>query len=222
MLRLLIADDHSLVRRGIVNLVSESPNMEVAGEAETAEQTIDLVSRGGIDIVILDIALPDRNGIDVLKEIRAIAPEVQVIMLSMYPEDRFAVRSIIDGASAYISKRSADSELVAAIKTVASGRAYISERVAEDLARFVAKKSVLEPHEALASREFQVLLLLGSGHTVSDTARTLKISRKTVTTYRARLLDKMNFSTNAQLVKYCAEHHLLLAGPCAVGASDAT
>jgi DNA-binding NarL/FixJ family response regulator len=211
MIRLLVADDHSLVRRGIVNLISESPNMMVVGEASSGSEVLDRAAGGGFDIIILDIAFPDKSGLDILRELKLMDSEIKVIMLSMYDEDRFAVRSLMEGASAYISKRSADSELVAAIRAVASGKRYTNERVAENLARFVARKSRLEPHEMLAGREFQVLLLLGSGLSVQDAALRLGINRKTVSTYRRRVFDKMGFSRNAQAVEYCIEHHLLFA-----------
>jgi two-component system, NarL family, invasion response regulator UvrY len=209
MIRLLIADDHGLIRRGIAQIVAESGDIVVAGEASTGEEALELARSGDFDVVILDIAMPGRGGLDVIRDIRAANRNIKVIILSMHSEEQYAVRSLRDGASAYLTKTSADAELIAAIHTVASGRRYITAEVAERLAYYVESESELPPHERLAKREYQVLLLIGSGKTVGEIAAGLSLSAKTVSTYRSRILAKMGMSTNAQLIKYAVDHKLV-------------
>jgi two-component system, NarL family, invasion response regulator UvrY len=209
VIRLLIADDHGLIRRGIAQVVSESGDIVVAGEASTGEEALELARRGDFDVAILDIAMPGRGGLDVIRDIRAANKRIKVIILSMHSEEQYAVRSLRDGASAYLTKASADAELVTAIHTVASGRRYITTEVAERLAYYVESESELSAHERLAKREFQVFLLIGEGKTVGEIAKELALSVKTVSTYRARVLAKMGMKTNAQLMKYAVDHGLI-------------
>lgn len=209
MIRLLVADDHGLVRRGIAQIVSECGDITVAGEAASGEEALALSRTGRFDVVILDIAMPGRGGLDVIREIRAARPGIKVIILSMYSEEQYAVRSLRDGASAFLTKTSADSELLTAIHAVASGRRYITAEVAERLAYYVESESELPPHERLAKREYQVFVLIGMGRTVGEIAAELSLSVKTVSTYRARALAKMGMKTNAQLMKYALDHGLV-------------
>jgi two-component system, NarL family, invasion response regulator UvrY len=208
VIRVLVADDHGLIRQGIVRIVSETKDMAVTGEASTGEEALLLVGRDHFDVVILDIAMPGRGGLDVIRDIRAASPGIKVIILSMYSEEQYAIRSLRDGALAYLTKTRADSELVTAIRRVAAGHRYITAEVAERLAYYVESDSELPPHERLAQREFQVLTLIGSGKTVGEIADELALSVKTVSTYRARLLSKMDMKTNAQLIKYAIYHDL--------------
>ena len=209
MIRLLVADDHGLVRRGIAQIVSESDDITVAGEASSGEEALELSRTGRFDVVILDIVMPGRGGLDVIRDIRAARPGIKVIILSMYSEEQYAVRSLRDGASAFLTKTSADSELLTAIHAVASGRRYITQEVAERLAYYVESESDLPPHERLAKREYQVFVLIGAGKTVGEIAEELSLSVKTVSTYRARALAKMGMKTNAQLMKYALDHRIL-------------
>jgi two-component system, NarL family, invasion response regulator UvrY len=208
MIKLLVVDDHGLIRRGISQIVSESEDIVVAGEASTGEEALKSARSGNFDVVILDIMMPGRGGLDVIRDILAANPRLKIIMLSMHSEEQFAVRSLRSGASAYLTKEKADSELITAIHRVAEGRRFITADVAERLAYYVECDSELPPHERLASREFQVFLHIGSGKTVSEIAKELSLSVKTVSTYRARILAKMNMKTNAQLIKYAVDHDL--------------
>jgi DNA-binding NarL/FixJ family response regulator len=211
MIRLLVADDHGLIRRGIAQIVSECQDIVVAGEASSGEEALELARSGEYDVVLLDIAMPGRGGLDVIRDLRATRPGIKVIILSMYSEEQYAVRSLRDGASAFLTKAKADAELITAIHTVASGRRYITQEVAERLAYYVECDSELPSHERLSKREFQVLVLIGSGKTVGEIAEELSLSVKTVSTYRSRVMAKMGIKTNAQLIKYALEHKLALA-----------
>jgi two-component system, NarL family, invasion response regulator UvrY len=208
MIRLLVADDHGLIRRGIERIVSESEDIRVAGEASSGEEALEKARAGGYDIILLDISMPGRGGLDVITDIRSACPGIKVIIISMHSEEQYAVRSLRDGASAYLTKVSADAELVTAIRTVASGHRYITAEVAENLASYVEAKSERPPHERLAKREFQVFLLIGAGRTVSEIAEDLSLSVKTVSTYRTRIMYKMGMKTNAQLMRYAIDHKL--------------
>lgn len=209
MIRILVADDHGVVRRGIAQILDGSNDLVIAAEASTGEEALELAKHKEFDVAIIDILMPGRGGLDIIRELRSLRPTMKIIILSMYSEEQFAVRSLRDGASAYLTKTSADVELVDAIHTVASGHRYITAEVAERLAYYVECDSELPPHELLSRREFQVLVLIGSGRSVKETARELHLSDKTVSTYRARILSKMGLKTNAQLIKYVLEHGLV-------------
>ncbi len=196
------------MRRGIVAIASSCPDIAVTGEAGSGEEALELARKEPFDVVVLDISMPGRGGLDVIRDLRAARPGIKVIVLSMHSEEQFAVRSLRDGASAYLTKSSADGELVDAIRAVASGRRYITQEVAERLAYYVECDSELPPHERLSQREYQVLLLVGSGLTLSEVAARLALSPKTVSTYRARILSKMGLATSAQLIKYAVDHRL--------------
>jgi two-component system, NarL family, invasion response regulator UvrY len=208
MTRILVADDHSVVRKGIIQVVSDFPGFEVTGEAANGEEALELARSHEFDIVMLDIAMPGRGGLDVLRDLKAENPALKVIVLSVYPEEQYAIRSLRNGASAYLTKGSPPEELMLAIKTVAAGKKYITSSVAEKLATYVEDSSGRFPHETLSDREMQVLLLIGSGRQVSDIAAELSLSIKTVSTYRSRILLKMGMETNAQLIRYAIQHNL--------------
>lgn len=209
MIRILVADDHSVVRQGLRQIVADSPDMKIAGEAGTGREVLELVRSGSFDLVILDIAMPGQSGLDILHELRVEAPDLKVIILSMYPEEQYAIRSFRDGASAYLTKGAPPEELILAIRTVASGKKYITPSVADRLATYVEDNSQRSPHETLSDREMQILVLIGSGKQVSDIAEELNLSIKTVSTYRSRVLLKMSMETNAQLIRYSIEHGLV-------------
>lgn len=209
MIRILVVDDHSVVRQGIKQIVADSPDIEIVGEAASGQEALDLVHARAFDVVILDIAMPGRGGLDVLRELKAEKPALKVVVLSMYPEEQYAIRSLRDGASAYLTKGSPPDELILAIRTVASGKRYITPSVADRLATYIEDSSQRPPHETLSDREMGVLVLIGSGKQVSDIAEELNLSTKTVSTYRSRILLKMNMETNAQLIRYSLQHGLL-------------
>jgi two-component system, NarL family, invasion response regulator UvrY len=208
MIRILIADDHEIVRKGLKQIVSENMGMVVTGEAATAEEALELARKEEFDVAIIDIAMPGRGGLDILKDLRVARPSLRIIILSVWDEKQYAVRSVQHGASAYITKANATDQLVAAINAVASGRRYITPSVAERLASHVEETERSLPHEALSGRELQVLVLLGSGTSMGDISRDLCLSIKTVSTYRTRILEKMGMSSNAQLIRYAIENNL--------------
>ncbi len=209
MIRILIADDHAIVRQGLMQIISESPGMALAGEAANGEEAVSLARELSYDIAIVDIAMPGRGGLEILKDLRAARPSSKIIILSMYPEEQYAIRSLRDGASAYLTKANATEELVHAIQAVAAGRRYITPSVAERLASYIERDAETLPHESLSDRELQVFLLLGSGKTVTFIARELSLSVKTVSTYRTRILEKMRMDSNALLIRYAVQHKLV-------------
>jgi len=209
MIRILITDDHDIVRQGLKQIVAEHPGMVVAGEASNGQEALDLIMIRDFDVAIIDISMPGRGGLEILKDIRAHKPSIKIIMLSMYPEKQYAIRSLRDGASAYLTKANATDDLVKAIAAVASGKRYITPSVANELASFIEEDGDRLPHENLSNRELQVLIMIGSGKSASEIAAELSLSIKTVSTYRARLLEKMGIATNAQLIKYALQHQLV-------------
>jgi two-component system invasion response regulator UvrY len=209
MIRVLIADDHAVVRQGLKQILGDTPEMLVAGEATNGQEVLDKVRAETWDVVVLDISMPDRSGLDILKQLRSERPKLPVLVLSMYSEDQFAVRVLKAGASGYLTKDSAPDELVKAIRKVVSGGTYVSAFLAERLAFEIGADSSKLPHETLSDREFQVLRLIAAGKSVTEIAAELYLSVKTVSTYRARMLEKMNLGTNAELMHYAMQNHLI-------------
>ncbi len=208
-IHVLIVDDHAIVREGLKQIISDCPEMEVSGEADNASQAVQRVRAGGHDVVLLDISLPDRSGIEVLKQIRKEAPSLPVLMLSMYREDQYAIRAMKAGAAGYLNKQGAPDELVTALQTVATGRKYITPALALQLAEQISDDSTRLPHETLSDREYQTLILIASGKTVGEIADELALSVKTISMYRARLLQKMKLRHNADLMHYALRHQLV-------------
>ncbi len=209
MIRILIADDHAIVRRGMKQILLEQyPSADVA-EAGDAETLVAKVVEGGWDIVITDMNMPGRSGLDALHQIRQIDPALPVLIMSMYPEDQYALRVIKAGASGYLGKETIHDNLVNAIETVRKGKRFITPSIAEKLADAIdtAKKS--EPHELLSDREFDVFKLLANGKTVTEIATQLSLSATTVSTYRSRILEKMQMKSNAELARYAVENKLI-------------
>jgi two-component system invasion response regulator UvrY len=209
VIRVLVADDHGIVRKGLKQIVEEGGGMEVTGEAENGEEALSLVRAAEFDVVILDIAMPGRGGLDVLHEMKTERPALKVIVLSMYSEEQYAIRSLHEGASAYLTKNCPPEEILLAINTVASGRKYITPSIAERLASYIEEDSQEAPHENLSNRELQILLLIASGRQLNEIAEQLSLSAKTVSTYRSRILAKMGMETNAHLIRYALQHHLI-------------
>jgi DNA-binding NarL/FixJ family response regulator len=207
-MRVLIVDDHAVVRAGLRQILTEAGEV-VVGEAADGHAALELLREADWDLVLLDVALPGRNGIDVLKQIKAEWKRLPVLILSMYPEDQYAIRALRAGASGYMTKESASEELLNAVRKVAAGGRYVSESLAELLAcRLDDGTAGDEPHLALSDREYEVLKLIASGRTVSEIGDTLALSVKTISTYRSRILEKMGMKTNAELTHYAVTHGL--------------
>ncbi|MFT4171169.1 MAG: response regulator transcription factor [Rhodocyclaceae bacterium] len=210
--RLLIVDDHMIIRRGLIQILAENPAVEVAGEAADGAAAMRVLRQRPVDVVLLDIALGERDGLDVLRTIRSEFPRVAVIMLSVYPESQFALRALRGGAAAYLNKGASPDELSAAIARVAGGALYITAEVAELMMRDLRHDVEKSPHEALSNREFQVLQLLAQGHAVGEIAAQLSLSANTISTYRARIFDKLGLRTSVDVVAYAARHQLVRLG----------
>ncbi|GAA5181701.1 response regulator transcription factor RqpR [Niveibacterium umoris] len=207
-IRVLIADDHAIVRQGLRAILSDTSDMVVAGEAENGIRALQLLRDGSWDVVLMDVNMPDRNGIDTLKLVKKEFPKLPVLMLSMHPEEQYAVRALKAGASGYLSKQSAPEQLVLAIRQVASGKKYVSAEVAEQLATAITEDD-RAPHERLSDREYQTLCMIASGKTLTQIGEELNLSVKTVSVYRARLLEKMKLKNNAELTHYGLKHGLV-------------
>jgi two-component system invasion response regulator UvrY len=208
-LRVLIADDHAIVRAGLKQFLAEVPDITVAGEAGSGTEALELIRQGEWDVVLLDIAMPDMTGIDVLKRLRHDKPDLPVLILSIYPEEQYAVSMLRAGASGYLTKESAPEQLEQAIRKVATGHRYVSPALAELLALEVGGDAGRPAHETLSQREFQVFSKLAAGKAVSEIASELCLSVKTISTYRARILEKMGMKNNAELTYYAIKNHLI-------------
>lgn len=209
MIRILIADDHEIVRKGLVQIVSETPDLEVCAEAGSAAETLQKLRETDCGVVVLDISMPGRSGLDALKEIRHLYRRLPVLMLSTYPEDEYAVRALKAGAAGYLMKQSAPKELIAAIRKVYAGGKYISEHVAEKLAANLETPADGPPHERLSDRELQIMCMIALGKTLKQIADDLSLSEKTISTYRTRTLEKMSMKKNTELVRYAMQNGLL-------------
>lgn len=208
-IKVLIADDHAIVREGLKQILADTRDVVVAGEAENGLEAIKLVRQGKGDVLLLDISMPDRSGIEVLKQVRKEEPGLAVLILTMHREDQYAIRSLKAGAAGYLNKQSAPAELVNAIRVVAAGRKYVSPALAQELANQLNEEREVPLHETLSDREFQTLTMIASGKTVSDIAKELVLSVKTISMYRARLLQKMKLRHNAELTHYAIRHRLV-------------
>jgi DNA-binding NarL/FixJ family response regulator len=209
MIRIAIADDHAVVRRGLRQIVSEARDLSVVGEAASADELLTELRGRPVDVVVLDLSLGTRDGIDVLKHVKSEFPRLPVIILSMHSADLFAVRSLRAGASGYVEKEAAPEELVAAIRQIAAGGTFVSAEIAQRIAADVTRgDAAILPHERLSDREFEVFRLLGAGMSVTAIARALNLSVKTVSTHRTRILAKTGLRNNADMVEYVIAHRL--------------
>ena len=212
MIRVVLADDHGIVREGLKQLLVGSDGFEVAGEARDGHEVMQRVREVDFDVLLLDMSMPGRSGIDLIKQVKSEKPKLRILVLSMHEEHQYAVRAIRAGASGYLTKEAASSQLVAALKKVASGGAYISAAVAEQLALANMPGSVALPHEALTDREFQVFQLLAEGKSITDIGERLSLSVKTVSTHKANVLHKMGLATTGELIRYALAHKLVGPG----------
>lgn len=209
MIRVLLADDHTIVRRGLKQLLDLDPRMEVCFEAKNGNEVLGFVRESPVDVVVLDITMPGRNGLETLKEIKRIQPRISVLVLSMHPRDQYAIRVIKAGAAGYISKESAPEELVDAIVKAYRGEKYIGPKVAELLADYVEHGSADEVHTMLSDREYEVFCHLAAGKGITEISREMNLSVKTISTYRARTLEKTGLSSNSEITRYAINRSLI-------------
>ena len=209
MIKILIVDDHAIVREGLNHLLKAEQDMQVAGMAIDAAGAMRFVSDTPVDVIILDISMPGKSGLDLIKDLKQIQPLARILMLSMYPEDRFALRAVIAGASGYLTKEMASEEIVTAIRTINSGRNYITNSLADKIADELQHPGAKVPHDLLSDREFEVFCMLSSGKPVVEIALALSLSESTVSTYRTRILQKMNLKSNSDLMHYAIVNGLV-------------
>ncbi len=213
MIRLLICDDHAIVRQGLKQVLADAPDLAVAAEAGDGPEAIQQARAGGIDVVLLDIALPWRDGLDVLKQLHQEFPRLPVLIVSTYPEKQYALRSLRLGAAGYLNKGADPAELITAIRKVAQGGMFVSPTVAETLATAMRKDGGQPPHEQLSQREYQVFTLIAAGKSLTEIAAQLSLSLNTVSTYRARVMEKINTHNDVETALYAVRHQLTAASP---------
>ncbi|HKA20302.1 MAG TPA: response regulator transcription factor [Blastocatellia bacterium] len=209
MIKILIADDHAIVRRGLKQIVSEQRDMIVGGEAENAREVLEMVRSNKWNVIVLDLNMPGRSGLEILKELKREQPKLPVLVLSVHPEDQYGIRVLRAGAAGYLTKDSAPDELVSAIRKVHRGGRYVSSSLAEALVLELGVESDRPRHKSLSDREYQVMTMIASGKTVGEIGEELSLSVKTISTYRARVLEKMRMRTNAELTHYAIQNQLL-------------
>jgi len=209
VIRVVIADDHTIVREGLKQLLLASGRFEIAGEARDGHEVLALVRETDFDVLLLDLSMPGKSGMDLIKQVKSERPRLRILVLSMHQEHQYAVRAIKAGASGYLTKDSASTQLVSAIEKVASGGAFISAEVAEQLALGAMPQAEGPPHASLSDREYQVFQMLVAGRAVSEIASELNLSVKTVSTHKARLMEKMGIENQAELVRYALRHRLV-------------
>jgi DNA-binding NarL/FixJ family response regulator len=209
MIRVAIADDHAIVRQGLRHVLDAQSDFAIAGEASNHGEVLQLLRREPCDVLVLDVSMPGKNGIETLKQIKVEWPKLPVLILSMYPEDQYAVRALRAGAAGYLTKVAAAGQLVEAIRQVTRGRKYITPELALSLAEHLDRDPDMPAHALLSDREFQTLRLIAAGRTLAEIGDELALSPKTVSVYRARLLAKLKVATNAELTRYALEQHLL-------------
>jgi DNA-binding NarL/FixJ family response regulator len=209
MIRILVADDHAVVRQGVKQILADVQDMTVKDEAQNGSETLQKVTDQEFDVVLLDISMPGRSGLEVLEDIKARRPKLPVLILSMHPEEQYAVRALKAGASGYLTKASAPQELIGAIRKAAEGGKYVTASLAEKLIDQLEVNTEKQPHELLSNREHQVMLMLAEGKSVSDIAEELCLSVKTISTYRTRIMSKMGMKKNAELTLYAVHNKLI-------------
>ena len=208
-IKILIADDHPIVRAGFKQVIADTPDMLVADDAGNGQEVLNLIGKKDYDLVLLDISMPGRSGLEILKDLKSEKPKLPVLILSIYPEEQYAVRALRAGASGYMTKASAANELIAAIRKISAGGKYISASLAEKLAFYLDGDATRPPHETLSDREYQVMLMIASGKTVTEIADELCLSVKTISTYRTHILEKMKMKNNAEITLYAVQNKLV-------------
>lgn len=208
-MKIILVDDHELIREGLKKVIAKESDIDVVGEAANADEMFELLSENEVDIVVLDITLPGRSGLDLIGELKTHYPTIKVLILSMHPEDRFAVRALRAGAYGFITKGTASKVLIEALRKIAVGRKYISDSLAEHLASELDIDHEKPLHESLSNREFEVMRLIAEGKSVSEIAEILFISVNTVTSYRSRIMEKMKMKTNAEIIRYAIDQNLI-------------
>jgi len=209
MIRVLIADDHTIVRHGLRQILNVESDIQTVGEASSGNEVLDFVANNKIDVAVLDISMPGRNGLETLKELRRLYPEIAVVVLSMHSKDQYAVRILKAGASAYVTKESASEDLVGAIRQAFAGHKYITPDIAEMLADYIEHGDVDEPHRALTDRELEVFSMIADGKSMSQIAAELNLSIKTISTYKARIVEKTGLANSSDITRYSLEHNLI-------------
>jgi DNA-binding NarL/FixJ family response regulator len=209
MIKVFIADDHIVVREGLKQIIAETPDMVVVDEASSGPEVLDKVKKNECDVLVLDITMPGKGGLDIIKELKGQNTHFPVLILSMHPEKQFAVRALKAGASGYLTKESATEELIAAIRRISQGRKYVTPSLAEKLAFHLEVDTVKPSHEILSDREYQVMRKIASGKSINEIAEELFLSPRTVSTYRARIMEKMNVRNNVELTRYAMRHGLV-------------
>ncbi len=209
MITILIADDHPMVREGLKKTLSEEPDIRILGEARNAQETRALVAEHDADVLVLDISMPGTSGLSLLQDVLRLKKDLRVLILSMHPEERFAIRALKEGAAGYLTKESAPEELAQAIRKITTGRRYISPTLAEKLVEELQSNNAALPHELLSEREYEIFLMIAGGKTVSAIAEELSLSVATVSTHRRRILEKMGLATNADIVQYAYANKLM-------------
>jgi DNA-binding NarL/FixJ family response regulator len=209
MIRVVLADDHTIVREGLKQLLGAAGDLQVVGEASDGHEALKAVRERDFEVLVLDMSMPGKSGIELIKQVRAEKPKLRILILTMHEEHQYAVRAIRAGAAGYLTKESASAELVTAIRKVAGGGAYISSEVAEQLALGAMPDAQGPPHAALSDREFQVFRLIAEGKSISDIAQRLSLSAKTVSTHKANLMQKMSLDTTGDLIRYAIAHGLV-------------
>jgi DNA-binding NarL/FixJ family response regulator len=217
MIRVLLADDHAIVRAGLKEILADTGDITVTGEASSGQEALASIRDNDYDVAVLDMSMPGRSGIELIRQVKDERPKLRILVLTMHSEQQYAVRALKAGASGYLTKESAPDQLVAAIRRIAAGGAFVSSETAEQLALDVNRAPGGPPHTLLSDREFQVFELIVSGKSVTDIARQLALSVKTVSTHKTRILNKMGVTSEAELVRYALEHQLLdkSGGPAA-------
>lgn len=209
MIKIIIADDHEIIRKGLIQIVSDEPDITVCGEASDARELMKVLSQGECDVVVLDIKMPGKSGLEALSDLQRTHAHLPVLMLSTYAEDEYAVRVLKAGAMGFLTKQAAPQELISAIRKIHSGKKYVSVTLAEKLALMVGRETHQPPHEYLSQREFEVMCMIAEGKPLKEIAHDLGLSEKTISTYRARILEKMNMSKNIELARYALQHGLI-------------
>lgn len=209
MIRILLADDHPVVREGFKQMLADYEDMLVTGEAGTSQEVLNKVHKNDYDVLLLDIFMPGRSGLEIISELKKEYPKMAILVISAYPEEQYSVRALKRGASGYLLKLTAPEELITAIRAVSQGRNYISSSLADRLANMIKDDAQENPHERLSDREFQVMRMIVSGESLKEIAEELALSDKTVSTYRARILEKMNMKNNAEIIHYAIEQGLV-------------